>query len=1459
MMQTPKMLFLQKNTGMKKILGLDLGTNSIGWAVVNEAENAKEKSSIIKLGIRTISYDNFVSTETGKESKDPVKDFSGGKGISCNAGRTLKRSMRRNLQRYKLRRENLIEVLKSHDFIDDETILSENGNKTTFETYRLRAKAAIEEISLPEFARVLLQINKKRGYKSSRKAKNTEEGQLIDGMEIAKRLYDENLTPGQLSLQLLLNGKKHLPDFYRSDLQVEFDKVWEFQKHFYPNQLSNVLKEELKGKNKTQTWAICANPFELVGIKRTTKGLDLKIENYKWRSEALARQLNLEELAIVLQEINGQISNASGYLGNISDRSKALYFNHQTVGQFQMSQLEKKPNYSLKNHVYYRQDYLNEFETIWETQSKYHPELTPELKKEIRDIVIFYQRPLKSQKGLISFCEFESKQIEVDVDGGKKLKTIGSRVCPKSSPLYQEFKIWQILNNVQIIGEVVPDPHSGLYGGEESFKQGKRFLFQEEKEKLFAELNYKESLSKAEALRLLGMKDMDLNYKRLDGNHTQAELFKAYQGIIEASGNGDFDFTKMPSDKVIEKVDDVFRGLGYNTDILRFDPTLEGQLLEQQPMYKLWHLLYSFEGDNSNLGNEKLIEKFCKLYGFDKESATILSNVIFEQDYGSISAKAIRKLLPHLKDGLDYSVACEYAGYKHSKNSLTKEELENKVLKDKLELLPRNSLRNPVVEKILNQMVNVVNGIINEYGRPDEIRIELARELKKSAREREEMAKSINETTRLHEEYVKLLQSEPFFLQHVSRTDIVRYKLYKELESTGYHTLYTKTYIPKDKLFSKEFDIEHIIPQAKLFDDSFSNKTLEARYANLEKSNATAYDYVYEKYGDAGIGEYEDRIEKLFADKIISKTKRDKLLMREEDIPNGFINRDLRDSQYIAKKAREILEGIVRFVVPTTGSVTDRLRDDWQLVDVMQELNWDKYNQLGMTEIIEGRDGQRIRRIKDWTKRNDHRHHAMDALTIAFTKRSYIQYLNNLNARVQKGVDEYFDLDMVELSDLDKKDRAAAVYGIEKKELYRDDRGKLRFKPPMPLDEFRAEAKRQLENTLVSIKAKNKVVTKNVNVSKKKIGSNRKVQLTPRGQLHLETVYGIGKQYATKAEKVNASFTEEKIKTVANKRIREALSERLKQFYGDPKKAFTGKNSLDKNPVWLDEFHKNKVPERVKTVILEPFYTIRKPISPELKLDKVVDVGIRKILQERLKEFGGDAKKAFSNLDENPIWLNKEKGIAIKRVTITGISNAEPLHVKKDKNGRLILDDNGNVQPVDFVNTGNNHHVAIYRKPKLDKDGQLVMDENGDILYELDDVIVSFYEATSRAMLEHTIIDKDYKKNEGWQFLFTMKQNEYFVLPRYDEDGNMTFNPLDYDEEWYKNPANNSVISPNLFRVQSISSKDYWFRHHLETVVSANSALRGITWERVRNAEQLKGIVKVRVNHIGQIVSVGED
>ncbi|OFX31004.1 MAG: type II CRISPR RNA-guided endonuclease Cas9 [Bacteroidetes bacterium GWA2_32_17] len=1372
---------------MKKILGLDLGTNSIGWALVNEADNEREKSSIIKIGVRVNPL-----------TVDEQQNFEKGKSITTNADRTLKRSMRRNLQRFKLRKENLIEILKKQKFINDETILSENGNKSTFETYNLRAKSATEEITLEQFARVLLMINKKRGYKSSRKAKSQDEGQLIDGMEIAKKLYNDNLTPGQFVFQILKEGKKYIPDFYRSDLQAEFDKIWSFQKQFNPDILTEEFNKQIIGKGKVNTTKIFLAKYGIYTIDN--KGADKKSQAYNWRVEALTNQLTKEELAFVISDLNGIISNSSGYLGSISDRSKELYFNKQTVGQYLIAQLKENPHTQLKNQVFYRQDYLDEFNTIWETQAKFHKELTNELKEEIRDIIIFYQRKLKSQKGLISFCEFESKQIEINIDGKKKLKTVGSKVCPKSSPLFQVFKIWQILNNIQVI--------------EKSTGKSK-FLEQDEKEILFKELNFKDKISKTDALKILykNYKELDFNFKEnIEGNRTQATFLKAFQSIIELSGHEVSDFSKIKTDEILEIVTPIFEGFGFNTNLLQFNSNLKGKDFEKQAVYQLWHLLYSFEGDNSNTGNEKLIQKISELYGFEREYAIIIANISFQPDYGSLSTKAIRKILPHLKEGIEFSLACEYAGYRHSKNSLTKEEKNKKILKDKIDILPKNSLRNPVVEKILNQMINVVNATIETYGKPDEIRIELARELKKSAKEREDLTNAINKSTLDHEKYKALLQKE-FGLSNVSRNDIIRYKLYLELEHNGFHTLYSNTYIEPNKLFSKEFDIEHIIPQSRLFDDSFSNKTIESRSANIEKGNETAFDYVSNKNGEVGLKDYLKNIEDLFNNGKISKTKYNKLKMKGDEIPSDFIARDLRDTQYISKKAKSILEDLVKDVVSTGGSITDRLREDWQLIDIMKELNWDKYDKLGLTEVIENNDGHKINRIKDWTKRNDHRHHAMDALTIAFTKRSYIQYLNNLNAR---------------------SDKSGSIYGIEQKELYRDKNNKLRFKPPIPLDDFRAEAKKQLENTLVSIKAKNKVATININNTKKQGGENKKKQLTPRGQLHLETIYGSIQQYVTKEEKVGANFNKELIEKVANKKCREALLKRLIEFDNDPKKAFTRKNSLNKNPLYIDTIKTYKVPEKVKTVTTETIYTIRKDINPDLKIDKVVDKKIKNILELRLKEFNGDAKKAFSNLDEKPIWLNKEKGISIKRVTITGISNAIALHDKKDKEGNFILDNQGKKQAVDFVNTGNNHHVAIYK------------DEKGN----LQENVITFYEAVERVNQGIPIIDKTYKQNEGWQFLFSMKQNEYFVFP--NEKTGFNSNEIDL-----LNPENYHLISPNLFRVQKIATKDYFFRHHLETNVENITTTKDLTWKRL-GINGIINILKVRINHIGQIVSVGE-
>ena len=366
----------------------------------------------------------------------------------------------------------------------------------------------------------------------------------------------------------------------------------------------------------------------------------------------------------------------------------------------------------------------------------------------------------------------------------------------------------------------------------------------------------------------------------------------------------------------------------------------------------------------------------------------------------------------------------------------------------------------------------------------------MARELKNSAEKRKQITEGINKAKGQHEQIAKLLQNE-FGIKNPTRNDIIRYKLYEELKDNGYKDLYTNTYIPREKLYSKEIDIEHIIPQSRLFDDSFSNKTVVYRDENLKKGNRTAYDYILEDYGEGKLDEFVVRIEKLFQlgqkskEGGLSKAKYRKLLKSESEIEDGLIERDLRETQYIAKKAKEMLFTITRRVVTTTGQVTDKLREDWGLINVMKELNLPKYRALGLTEMEERKYGQQVEVIKDWTKRNDHRHHAMDALTVAFTKHSHIQYLNYLNARNNPTHKLHGN-----------------IIAIEKKELeehVNKNGTKTRlFKEPMP--NFRLEAKKHLENVIISHKSKNKVVTKNKNRISGK--SQPQITLTPRGQLH---------------------------------------------------------------------------------------------------------------------------------------------------------------------------------------------------------------------------------------------------------------------------------------------------------------------------------------------------------------------
>jgi len=1060
---------------------------------------------------------------------------------------------------------------------------------------------------------------------------------------------------------------------------------------------------------------------------KTDKSLDL----YKQRALAIEQKIEKVDLAKVFFLLNGKrgyqsnrktndTENDSTYLSEISDRDNELVERTITVGQKLYELLEINSLACLKNRVYSRKSYNNEFDSIWKEQSKHYPKLTKELKKIIKDEIIFYQRDLKSQKGLLSECEFEKHH----------------KVIPASSPLFQEFRIWQRLHDI-----VIKNRFSEEYD-----------LGQDQKESLFDKLQESSKLTEKNILKELGLNtnEYSLNFKKIEGNTTRHQLLEIFEAI------------KYDID-----------------DVLELDYTIRGNEFDKQSFMQLWHLIYSAKNSDHLIKNLKI------KFSFNNEQAkTIADQVHYQLRYGSLSARAIRKLLPYMQQGYNYTDACEQAGYRHS-NWRTNQEKENWKPQE-LKLLQKNSLRNPVVEKVMNQLVNVVNSIIKDesLGRPDEIRIEMARELRMNAKNRKKLTSRINDNTKKHETIRRILRTE-FNIPRPSRNDIIKYKL---AEETNWISLYSGNPIQPSRLFTQDYDIEHIIPKARLFDDSFLNKTLCESVINREKGNKTAFDYMASK-DETSLNTYVSLIK---SNKKMYPPKKEKLLITSENIPEGFINRQLSETQYIAKKAIEILSKVSKEITHTSGSITDLLKDQWELPYVIQDLNLDKYREIGQTESRDIKtNGNKVKKVEQifhldkkgekvfWSKRDDHRHHALDAIVVALTKQHHIQHLNTLNASFEKRYNESDDNVKI----------AAQKFEV-------------------PWRNLREDVKQALDSTLISFKQKNKVVTKNINKTKTKNKENTQITLTPRGQLHEETIYGKIKQLNTKHILLNKRFLIKYVELIVDEAIKNLVKQQLQKFNNDPTKAFDTK-ILKNNPLIHNESPLKEV------ICFDEIFVIRKPINETLKIETVIDKGIQTILKKRLDAFEGNKKLAFTNLDEKPIYLNKNKTIEIKRVKI------------KSKYSDLLDLGRG------YVNSGNNHHIAIYK------------DENDKTHGEK----ISFIEAVERVRQGVSVINKQHEL--GWDYLFNLQINDYFIF--YDD----TLTP----EIDVFNKANYSLISKNLFRVQKLSistngQPNFIFRHHLETTPKTVS---GFAYKGIYSYGKLIGkCQKVQLNNLGELIKIGE-
>lgn len=257
--------------------------------------------------------------------------------------------------------------------------------------------------------------------------------------------------------------------------------------------------------------------------------------------------------------------------------------------------------------------------------------------------------------------------------------------------------------------------------------------------------------------------------------------------------------------------------------------------------------------------------------------------------YQRVSLKAMRKMQPYLEDGLIYDKACEAAGYDFralndgNKKHLLKGEEINAIV---------NDITNPVVKRSVSQTIKVINAIIQKYGSPQAVNIELAREMSKNFQDRtnleKEMKKRQQENERAKQQIIELGKQNP------TGQDILKYRLWND---QGGYCLYSGKKIPLEELFGGGYDIDHILPYSITFDDSYRNKVLVTAQENRQKGNRTPYEYfgADEKHWE----DYEARVRLLVRD----YKKQQKLLKKNftEEERKEFKERNLNDTKYITR------------------------------------------------------------------------------------------------------------------------------------------------------------------------------------------------------------------------------------------------------------------------------------------------------------------------------------------------------------------------------------------------------------------------------------------------------------------------------------------------------------------------------------------------------------------------------
>lgn len=392
---------------------------------------------------------------------------------------------------------------------------------------------------------------------------------------------------------------------------------------------------------------------------------------------------------------------------------------------------------------------------------------------------------------------------------------------------------------------------------------------------------------------------------------------------LACEDKGDF-ITAKNSNKIVKALN----------DNLKSDVELIDEIAEICTKYKSENLFRNAIAESKIIGgrlDEETIEKLSK---------------IDMKGYGHLSLHVLREILPYLEEGMVYSDAMQKAGHNHSEHNFEKQKyLGTKEVYDAI-----GGVTSPVVKRALSQTIKVIDAVIRQYGSPYAINIELARDMSMSKDERDKLKKENDARAAKNEairENIAKLNAMP------NSTNVLKYKLYEEQDHKCAYSMET---LDINHLFEDGYyEIDHIIPYSRSFDDSFNNKVLVLKRENQNKRNSTPVEY-FERIGR----DYDEVL--AFWKAVYQKRNRKKLefLQKKEINESEWKNRALNDTRYASRMLANLIK-------------------DYLLFD---EKSKDKY---GRVETVKGAITSYLRRFWGVQKiREDgDKHHAVDAAIIA--------------------------------------------------------------------------------------------------------------------------------------------------------------------------------------------------------------------------------------------------------------------------------------------------------------------------------------------------------------------------------------------------------------------------------------------------------------------------------------------